>query len=82
VLLEACAFTNRSSPYSECLGCSQYVTVLPETPHENVFPDVQRESPVIQFVPILSEKFQGGLHTVSLKEIIQTIATASGLKHE
>jgi len=33
VLLEACAAINRSSPYSECLGCSQYVPVLPETPH-------------------------------------------------
>jgi len=31
--LEACAATDLSSPYSECLGCSQYVPVLPEIPH-------------------------------------------------
>jgi len=31
VLLEACATTNRRSPYSEWLGCSQYVYVFPET---------------------------------------------------
>jgi len=30
--LEARAATNRSSPYSECLGCSQYVPVLPGIP--------------------------------------------------
>jgi len=34
VLLEACAATNQSSPYSECLDCSQYGPVLPETPQE------------------------------------------------
>jgi len=33
--LEACAATDWSSPYSECLGCSQYVPVLPEIPHPN-----------------------------------------------
>jgi len=30
--LEACAATDRSHPYSERLGCSQYVPVLPEIP--------------------------------------------------
>jgi len=31
--LEAYAATDRSRPYSDCLGCSQYVPVFPEIPH-------------------------------------------------
>jgi len=34
-VFEACTATARSSPYSECLGCSQYVPALPGIPTGN-----------------------------------------------